>query len=472
MTPTQIGYLTHLTGDVQIQMDATTLATTQQTYTPTTNVTAWTGGNILMDQSGGLGGWVAQRLPNSNTQYGDTDRSIATANSGTNNCAMGAHALYGIGATGSSGSYNVAVGSAAKTDSNRTLGSLTNGSYNTATGYGALRLASGSASYNTGIGALTLSSMGPASQYNTGIGYLAGFNVGQEFSGTRSTFLGANTSYDASGAAAVNSTAIGYGATIRASGQIVMGTATEYVYVAGTADSIGTVSGSGSGALVVAGGTYIGGNVVTRGNATVYGNAFVSGNLTVNANTTVYGNTLLVGNTVAGNVVAGNTITGNLVVNSTSLFRQVVSVVSAPVYQSSVQVATSPSTYVNTFYIDYTSYPSTSSRCWLDMTNPSISPTGDVNLCIDKLPVSTTAKMNYRFSMVLNSARFINKLYVRTTAAAAAGGSYQTPQLYCANGAIGSVSVGTASYVDQRIEIVVEMNGTVVVSYTDITPLM
>ena len=277
------------------------------------------------------------------------------------------------------------------------------------------------------------------------------------FSGTRTTFLGASSGYDASNPAVNNSTAVGYGAMITASRQIVLGTPAEYVYVAGTTDS----TNAGSGALVVAGGAYIGGNVVTRGNTTIYGNTLLSGNLMVYANTIVYGNTLLMGNTVAGNVVVGNTVTGNLVVNSTALFRQVVSVVSEPTYK----LASDSGIGTNAFYINYTSYPSTSSRCWLDVATNQ--PTGDVYLCIDQLPVSTLTKMNYRFNMVLNGSNFVKYVRVR-----AAGGGYQTPSLYCANGAIGSMTVGAATYVDQRIEIVVDTTGTVVMCYTDIAPLI
>lgn len=62
--------------------------------------------------------------------------------------------------------------------------------------------------------------------YNTAIGYSAGvLNQG----GANNTYLGAST--DATGGPFNNSTAVGYNAKITASNQIVLGTATETVYI-------------------------------------------------------------------------------------------------------------------------------------------------------------------------------------------------------------------------------------------------
>jgi len=236
VTSTQMGYLSGLTSDAQTQMNATALATTRQTHNLATQTTTWTGVNVTVasaDVNGNIGGgFVVQRLPNSSTQYGDTNAT--TMGTGTRNCALGGYALYGL--ANGSGSYNVAVGSSSASDIidgvGGTMGLLTNGSYNTATGFGVLKLISGTASYNTGVGALAFRLAGSSSQYNTGIGYMAGTGS-TTLTGTQNTFLGANSGYIGDGATATSSTAIGYGATIQASHQIVLGTSAEYVDVAG-----------------------------------------------------------------------------------------------------------------------------------------------------------------------------------------------------------------------------------------------
>ena len=236
VTSTQMGYLSGLTSDAQAQMNATALATTRQTHNLATQTTTWTGVNVTVasaDVNGSIGGgFVVQRLPNSSTQYGDT--SATTMGTGTRNCALGGYALYGL--ANGSGSYNVAVGSSSASDIidgvGGTMGLLTNGSYNTAAGFGVLKLISGTASYNTGVGALAFRLAGSSSQYNTGIGYMAGTGS-TTLTGTQNTFLGANSGYIGDGATATSSTAIGYGATIQASHQIVLGTSAEYVDVAG-----------------------------------------------------------------------------------------------------------------------------------------------------------------------------------------------------------------------------------------------
>ena len=232
VTSTQIGYLSGLTADVQTQMNATALATTRQTHSLATQTTTWTGVNVTVMADNSGGGFVVQRLPNYHTQYGDTNAT--TMGTGTRNCALGGYALYGL--ANGSGSYNVAVGSSSSSDIvdgvGGTMGLLTNGSYNTATGYGVLKLISGTASYNTGVGALAFRLAGSSSQYNTGIGYMAGTGT-TTLTGTQNTFLGANSGYIGDGATATSSTAIGYGAMIDTSHQIVLGTSAEYVDVAG-----------------------------------------------------------------------------------------------------------------------------------------------------------------------------------------------------------------------------------------------
>jgi hypothetical protein len=65
---------------------------------------------------------------------------------------------------------------------------------------------------------------------NTAIGYQAGYN---NTTGTYNTFLGANTDISGTTATWSSSTAIGYNARITASNQVMLGTATEMVYVPG-----------------------------------------------------------------------------------------------------------------------------------------------------------------------------------------------------------------------------------------------
>jgi hypothetical protein len=110
--------------------------------------------------------------------------------SGFENTAIGSNALL----KNTTGSYNTAIGVQA-------LGENTDGSYNTAVGVQALMFNYGS--YNTGwgfvAGGTTVASYG---SYNTFLGYAASAGVGVN---------------------PTNSTAIGNGATIDASNQIVLG---------------------------------------------------------------------------------------------------------------------------------------------------------------------------------------------------------------------------------------------------------
>ena len=77
--------------------------------------------------------------------------------------------------------------------------------------------------------------------YNTGIGYNAG-GTNQKV-GVNNTFIGAYTDIDTLGNWA-NSTAIGYGATITASNQIMIGRASETVSIPGNLNVSGTITNS------------------------------------------------------------------------------------------------------------------------------------------------------------------------------------------------------------------------------------
>jgi len=144
----------------------------------------------------------------------------------SNNTAVGADSLF----YNTTGSNNTAVGA----------GSLCNniGSLNTAVGSSALEglVDQSIGNGNTAIGAQALySNIG---DYNTSIGTYAGFDV---TNGNYNTFLGAKTGFDVSSNAWEKSTAIGYGATIDASNQIVLGRSTENVKIPGSYVGIGGV---------------------------------------------------------------------------------------------------------------------------------------------------------------------------------------------------------------------------------------
>ena len=115
----------------------------------------------------------------------------------------------------------MAVGSGALTNN-------TTGNQNTALGVVALR-ANKTGSFNTGIGRSALVSLESGDQ-NTALGLRAGLDM---VNGDNNTFLGALTNVDISGNTYSNSTAIGCGAIISASNQIVLGTSSEIVKIPG-----------------------------------------------------------------------------------------------------------------------------------------------------------------------------------------------------------------------------------------------
>jgi hypothetical protein len=167
-------------------------------------------------------------MSTNNTKYGV--ESLQN-NTGENNTAFGAYSAYNTTDT----SCNTAVGSNA-------LFFNTTGAHNTAIGAGSLCNITGY--LNTAVGSSALegtqendghSNVGVGAQslyenigdFNTAIGTYAGKNN----TGNNNTFLGANTTIRAIGGSTIqNSTAIGYGAEIERSNQIVMGTSSQSVY--------------------------------------------------------------------------------------------------------------------------------------------------------------------------------------------------------------------------------------------------
>ena len=127
-------------------------------------------------------------------------------------------------------------------------------SLNTMFGYSALNTqnvtAPTTAVYNTAIGYNTLKALATTSTstYNTALGYQAGY---LDVSANKNTYLGANTKTDNSTAGYTQSTAIGYGATISDSNQIVLGTSSEKVSIPGSYLGIGGYNPNGGYGLEV-----------------------------------------------------------------------------------------------------------------------------------------------------------------------------------------------------------------------------
>ena len=172
-----------------------------------------------------------------NTNYGT---SSLNNNSGDDNSAFGAYAAY----NNLDGSCNTAIGSNSlfyNTTGNYNTGvgagSLTNndvGSRNTAVGSSALEGLVANQSVgnrNTAVGAQALFSN--AGDYNTGLGTYAALDI---TTGNYNTFLGANTGFDNIANTYEYSTAIGYGAKIYATNQIMMGTSVSNVLIPGSAE--------------------------------------------------------------------------------------------------------------------------------------------------------------------------------------------------------------------------------------------
>jgi hypothetical protein len=147
--------------------------------------------------------------------------SLYSNTTGYGNAANGFYALY----YNRTGSYNTANGY-------RSLLGNDTGSNNTANGYEAL-YNNNSGSNNTAIGYNALWTVG--SDNNTAIGQGAGYNLSG--GSNNNTFLGSNTGVLNAPTYALaynNSTAVGYNAIITASNQIILGTASEKIYIPGS----------------------------------------------------------------------------------------------------------------------------------------------------------------------------------------------------------------------------------------------
>ena len=162
-------------------------------------------------------------------------------------------------------------------------------------------LLQGNSSNNMGVGKSVLNNITTGSN-NTVLGYNSLTSI---TTGSNNTAIG----YQAF-AAATNysqSTAIGFNAQPLASNQVVLGTATEIVYLPGTRSS----TNSSTGALQVVGGVGVGGNVNINGFMNIVNDASFNGNVVVYKTTPSTSST-----SGALQVVGGVGIGGNLFVQS------------------------------------------------------------------------------------------------------------------------------------------------------------
>ena len=194
------------------------------------------------------------------------------------NTAFGLHALNGAASPA-----NTAVGSNALSSGlsgggmNTAIGNgssvmLANSQKNVSIGHNSFPDATDDSDLNTVIGVDTFQKITSNSSRNTCIGSSIGGNFNN---GSYNSFFGSGTNVSDANSSYSYSTALGYGAMIDASNQIVLGRNTEYVYIPSTTPSTGTSDG----ALVVGGGVGIGGslNVVGDVSANSYKAANTAG---------------------------------------------------------------------------------------------------------------------------------------------------------------------------------------------------
>ena len=142
--------------------------------------------------------------------------------------AVGYYALF----SNTGGTYNTSIGA-------ETLLNNTSGSNNTSIGYQSLR-GSTTSSNHTAVGYQALGSNNTGAN-NTAVGYQAGYTGTANTTGSNNTFVGYQTQL--TGGQWSNSTALGSGATITRSNQVVLGTASEKIFVPGSV-GIGTTAPS------------------------------------------------------------------------------------------------------------------------------------------------------------------------------------------------------------------------------------
>jgi len=158
---------------------------------------------------------------NHNTSVGHQAAKFAT---GGSNTVVGSNAMKSV-----SGSFSVAVGHSA-------LEALTSGGNNTAIGYQSLQTTTSGAT-NVAVGSLSLKNN--TGSNNVAVGYNAGTAGTANTTGSNNTFIGYQA--QSNGGSYNNSTALGAGATITGSNQVVLGTASEKVVMPGDASLNGNI---------------------------------------------------------------------------------------------------------------------------------------------------------------------------------------------------------------------------------------
>jgi cytoskeletal protein CcmA (bactofilin family) len=200
------------------------------------------GGNQLNNTALGRNALINNNDISGNYNTAVGDHALYNNSNGYNNTAVGYQALL----SNETGYANTAVGYEAlytdiSSNANTAVGlkSLyyTTGAQNTANGYQSLYYNT-TGSGNTAFGTWGLFNNLTGSE-NTALGYKAGYDLSGNSPSSYNTFLGTNSNVYNSGNIYDYSTALGYGAIIDASNQIVLGRATERVYIPGTV-GIGT----------------------------------------------------------------------------------------------------------------------------------------------------------------------------------------------------------------------------------------
>ena len=225
---TYIGTYTHNSPDATSYSNSTalgynaTITASNQIVLGTTSETVIVPNTLTSTKNITVNSLPIGRDASANLQIGSN--ALANCKTG-NNFAIGDNALQNIG-TGPS--RNTAVGKG-------TLYSLstTNGWGNTACGFYALSKANGSG--------------------NTAVGSIAGYVIANDYNSGASdvnycTFIGAEAGTNSSSTSYLNSTALGYNATIDASNQIVLGKSIQSVKIPGTSQSLEFVLNAGAAA--------------------------------------------------------------------------------------------------------------------------------------------------------------------------------------------------------------------------------
>ena len=229
-----------------------------------------------------------QSLLNNTSGYSNTSigyQSLLNNNTGHSNLALGVTSL----ANNTSGQLNTAIG-------NNTLINNITGSFNLALGDTSLT--------NNTIGS-----------NNIAIGYQSGLDLSGN--SNNNTFLGVNTNISPTTLICSNSTAVGYGALITASNQIVLGRSSETVFIPGKL--ITTMDASINSITVGKGGGNLSSNVVL-GYQTLYKNT-TGGYNTAIGYEALFNNTTSGYNTAIGyQALYSNTASGNLAFGSTTLY--------------------------------------------------------------------------------------------------------------------------------------------------------